>query len=90
MSEDFGHTAINGKDFHVDIWGSCPFKITVNGETFLFEDSDRFGPAQVNKKGDPTNVFFAARSPFWRGWKLWKEQGRRIAKDGKTCIWDGA
>jgi hypothetical protein len=85
---EFGHTGIIGTDICIDIWGTGPFVIVVNGKSYRFEDSDRFGPALVNRRGDPlANPWPSERSPFWRAHRIWLRQGRRL-KDEINCIWD--
>lgn len=94
MSEtEFGHEwqhgHLNGGPVFIDNWGVGPFIISVDGKTFRFEDSDRFGPSLLNKAGDiKSNPWPSAKSPFWRAHRIWKRQGRRLADDGIACIWD--
>lgn len=90
MSDEFGHNAaIIPGVARIDSWGVGPFVIEAAGKSFRFEDSDRFGPALVNKRGDPlAKPYPSERSPFWRAHRIWKRQGRRLAEDGATCIWD--
>lgn len=87
---DFGHCYFNnGPKIHIDAWGVGPFVISVGGKQFRFEDSDRFGPYLVRKNGAMlANPYPPERSPFWRAHMLWRRQGRRMADDGVTCIWD--
>lgn len=89
MSE-FGHlSGTFGSGGFIDCWGAGPFIIEALGTTFRFEDSDRFGPSRVNKDGEISKQpFFAEASPFWNAWQRWKDQGRRVAEDGMTCLWD--
>lgn len=86
---EFGHSAAIVGGFCLDSWGSGPFVITdANGKTYLFEDSDRFGPNLVKRNGDmPVNPWPPERSAFWRAHLLWCHQGRLVAEDGITCIW---
>lgn len=89
MSEEFGHHGYRGDGFVMDGWGSGPFVIQVGGKSFRFGDSDRFGPYLCDKHGTPLkNEYPPERSPFWRAHRIWKKQGRRLAKDGGACIWD--
>ncbi len=90
MSKDFGHWHASGKGHHMDGWGAGPFVIeTAEGRLYRFEDSDRFGPSRVNKNGElAANPYFGELSPFWHAWHRWREQGRRLKDDGKTCIWE--
>jgi hypothetical protein len=87
--QEFGHFAAIGNGFCIDGWGAGPFVITVGDKSWRFEDSDRFGPSLVNRNGDTLrNPWPGPRSPFWRAHHLWRRQGRRVAPDGKTCVWD--
>lgn len=87
MSE-YGHFHGHAQGVFFDSWGAGPFLITYGKLGWWFEDSDRFGPALVNpKSGNPTNKPIPPRSFFWEAHRLWVSQGRRIADDGKTCIW---
>ena len=85
---EFGHFASIGSGICIDYWGAGPFVIEARDRSFRFEDSDRFGPATIKKNGDPTTRQPAERSPFWPAHRAWKEQGRRLADDGRTCIYD--
>lgn len=89
---EFGHTYATAGNVHIDTWGVGPFKIELAplGKSFIFEDSDRFGPVPLKKNGWEIRApgFFAESSQFWSAWEKWVEQGRRIADDGKTCVWD--
>ncbi len=90
MSE-FGHIARSFAGFHIDSWGAGPFLITVEGKTYRFEDSDRFGPSKLRADGEiAANPWWPERSLFWRAHRLWCEQGRRTESDGITCIWEGS
>lgn len=85
MSE-FGHEFLNGSGFCIDAWGVGPFEIEAGGKMFRFEDSDRFGPSLVNKRGDTlSNPYPPEGSPFWRAHFAWVKQGRRV--DGIRCIY---
>lgn len=78
---EYGHTAINGRGFCMDSWGVGPFVIVARGKRYYFEDSDRFGPSFINTKtGDPTNEMIPPKSPFWKVWKRWKEEGRQTVE----------
>lgn len=87
IADDFGHAAINVGGTHIDSWGAGPFKITVGDEAFEFEDSDRFGSVHC-ENGEPSGYQFMQESKFWSAWQAWKDQGRRIADDGVTCVWE--
>ena len=88
---EFGYAHAAFKNVYIDTWGAGPFKIelSVDGESFLFEDSDMFGPVPLEKNGWEIREpgFFAESSHFWYAWERWKTQGRKLAVDGKTCIW---
>lgn len=93
MSE-YGHNAINGTwedgtAIHVDSWGSGPFVIEVEGKSFRFEDSDRFGPSLVKRNGAIcANPWPPERSAFWLAHACWRKQGRKIAEDSVTCVYE--
>jgi hypothetical protein len=87
---EFGHTGIIIKGFGcLDSWGAGPFVISAVDRKWRFTDSDRFGPSLVKRNGDPlTNPWPPDRSPFWRLHRIWVRQGRRVADDRMSCIWD--
>jgi hypothetical protein len=86
MQMEFGHFASHGNGIFVDSWGAGPFIITVAGKKYRFEDSDRWGPHLVNKHGDLLKHDVPSeKSAFWWSWRLWKDQGRKVAADGETC-----
>jgi hypothetical protein len=72
----------------VDTWGAGPFHITVGKRTFIFTDCDRFGPLLEDKRGVVLDDQPMERHAFWKGYTPWRKQGRRLAEDGKTCVWD--
>lgn len=88
--DEFGHIYVSAGDAHLDQWGAGPFNIHFAGRVFLFEDSDRFGPVPLKKNGwevrDPGR--FGEKSPFWYAWQKWRDQGRQLAEDRQTCVWD--
>jgi hypothetical protein len=85
---EFGHVGIISGSVCIDSWGVGPFVIDAGGKSFRFEDSDRFGPLLISKRGEQLkNPYPAERSPFWRAHRIWVRQGRRL-EDGKVCIWD--
>ena len=84
---DFGHFHGRVGNSFIDAWGNGPFEIEVNDTVYRFEDSDMFGPFRLKANGDPHDVNFGARSPFWAAHRLWVEQGRQVEDDRKTCIW---
>lgn len=86
---DFGHIHTSSGDAHMDQWGAGPFKIEFAGRSYIFEDSDRFGPVPVKANGWEVKSpgYFGEKSPFWYAWRKWRDQGRRVDADGKTCIW---
>lgn len=88
MSE-FGHFSARVGGVHIDGWGSGPFTISAAGRTWRFEDSDRFGPHLVTRNGDlAAKDVPSERSPFWRAHLAWVRQGRRLAEDGSTCVYE--
>lgn len=88
MSDEFGHLGVIGPNLCMDAWGAGPFVISAGGKLYRFEDSDRFGPSLVTLGGDIAAVQPGENSPFWRAHRLWVRQGRRLAEDGVTCLWD--
>lgn len=75
---EFGHIHGNGRGIFVDGWGVGPFVITTSKGRFVFEDSDRFGPALLDiKTGDPTNKMIPSKSTFWKAYERWKKEGRK-------------
>ena len=85
---EFGHHFAGGPGFHVDAWGSGPFVLEVAGKKHRFEDSDRFGPLRVTSRDMPADHQWGERHPFWAAHRLWVRQGRRLAEDRQTCVWD--
>ncbi len=84
---EFGHVYGGGHGMRFDSWGVGPFIITDEyGKQYRFEDSDRFGPSLIGKKGDPLANQPGTRSPFWRVHSIWVQQGRRTTDI--NCIWD--
>lgn len=89
MSGEFGHTGIIRAGLCIDAWGAGPFVITTpDGKSFRFEDSDRFGPMTVTRTGAMAANQPPERSPFWWAHYQWRKQGRRVADDGATCIYE--
>lgn len=84
----FGHHAITGPGFCMDAWGSGPFEITVSDRLFIFEDSDRFGPFTLDKRGNVLDRQPGEKSLFWKGYTAWRKQGRKVEADGKTCVFE--
>jgi hypothetical protein len=85
---EFGHFAYIGNGFCLDSWGAGPFVLHVGTKAWRFEDSDRFGPLIITKRGAEASVQPGERSPFWQAHMAWRKQGRRLAEDGITCIYD--
>jgi hypothetical protein len=89
QAREFGHSFVTKPDLCIDGWGAGPFLLTVAGKEHRFEDSDRFGPSRVKTNGDvAANPWWPEGHPFWRAHWCWKKQGRRLADDGVTCVWD--
>ena len=86
--KEFGHVGRVCAGFALDTWGSGPFLLTVGGKTFRFEDSDRFGPQLVTKRGDICATQPDERSLFWRAHRQWVKQGRKTGDDGTSCLFD--
>lgn len=82
MSE-FGHIGFRAGGFFVDQWGVGPYVIVAGGKTYYFEDSKRFGPMLVDAKGEPINDLIPSRSPFWKAWQRWVDEGRQVTEGHK-------
>lgn len=85
---EFGHNFYREPGLCLDSWGAGPFMIEIGGKKFTFEDSDRFGPLLLGKRGEPLADQPGERNKFWKAYTPWRNQGRRLAEDGKTCIYD--
>jgi hypothetical protein len=90
MMEAFGRTAINIGGTHIDFFSAGPFVIEYCGRRYRFEDGDMFGPWPLKKNDDTKDRPFGEKNPFWDAWGLWVDQGRRLADDGITCIYEHA
>jgi hypothetical protein len=91
-AKEFGHIAASGsfegQPLFIDGWGAGPFVIVVDERSFRFEDSDRFGPSLITRRGDVcVKPWPPEGSPFWHAYQAWRSQGRNVEADGKTCIW---
>jgi len=85
---EFGHNSTIGPGFCIDSWGFGPFVITdESGKQWRFEDSERFGPFIVGKKGAPLTSQPDECSLFWRVHRIWVQQGRRV-ESAINCLWD--
>lgn len=80
---EYGHCVSRGRGMFVDGWGVGPYVITAGGKRFYFEDSAMFGPMDLDHKGEPTNKLISAKSPFWKAWKRWVDEGRRVTEGTK-------
>ncbi len=79
--KDFGHESIRGNGFFIDSWGVGPYVLITSKGHFVFEDSDRFGPALVDRKtGDPINEMIPPKSPFWKAYERWRKEGRKTTE----------
>jgi hypothetical protein len=87
---EFGHEWSRPAGVCIDSYGIGPFVVVAaNGKSYRFEDSDWFGPQLINKVGDPLkHPWPAESSPFWAAHLAWLRQGRRVADDGVTCVWE--
>lgn len=85
---EFGHIGYHVGDFHIDAWGAGPFVLATERESFEFEDSKQFGPQILTKDGDIAEKQPGAKSPFWPAHLAWTQQGRKVADDGFTCLWE--
>lgn len=59
---------------------------TIDG--IRFEMHPYCGPAVVGKRGQVLATQPGPRHHFWTAVTLWCQQGRRIASDGVTCIYE--
>lgn len=76
------------KGVHIS-WGGPDRKITdAAGKAWTFEDHPRLGPVALNARGEEASEQPGSRSAFWPAWQAWKDQGKRLAADGCTCMWD--
>ena len=90
---DFGHCFASGtfpdERFHIDAWGTGPFFIRVLGKRYKFEDSDMFGPFLLNKDGSVSSKQpISERHPFWLGYQMWRNGGRRVRWGGRVCVYE--
>lgn len=84
---ELGHFGAIGPGFCIDSWGAGPFWIAVDGKSWTFEFSDRFGPLILDKRGSPADKQPKERSPFWRGLACWLHQGKRLVEGSNVCVW---
>lgn len=82
---EYGHAGYRIPHGFIDVWGGNEHLIEVNGKTYRFEDSDRFGPSFIKKNGDIAVHQPGERHPFWGAYEAWRKQGRQM-KDGR-CVW---
>lgn len=72
---------------HISVGGPDRTITDAQGKTWVFEDHPRFGPIVLKEAGgEPDSNQPGERSPFWRAWTAWKDQGKRLA--GDVCVWD--
>ena len=83
---EFGHEWRNGGGLFIDTWGAGPFRIVMGAREAHFEDSDRFGPLLVSKRGVVLERQPGERSWFWDPYHMWLKGGRRL--NGDLCVWD--
>jgi hypothetical protein len=80
MTREVGHFAANGPGFHMDGWGTGPWRITsaTGKQSWLFEFSDRFGPLLVDMFGEPREHQPVCPSDqFWKPFEIWLARCRR-------------
>lgn len=71
---------------HISVGGPDRKITDAQGKAWVFEDHPRFGPIVLKKAGgDPAPTQPGERSPFWRAWRCWSDQGKRLA--GDVCVW---
>jgi hypothetical protein len=73
---------------HIDSFTDLPAVrlVTPDGEAFLFDFSERFGPLMI-EKGRNVDWVPPRRSAFWRALDAWVSQGCRLDSDGR-CLYD--
>lgn len=72
---------------HISVGGPDRKITDAQGKAWVFEDHPRFGPIVLKEAGgEPDPKQPGERSPFWKAWNAWKEQGKRLA--GDVCVWD--
>lgn len=75
------------RPFYISLGGPDRKIIDAQGKTWIFEDHPRIGPIVLKTEGgDPDPRQPGERSPFWKAWNAWKDQGKRLA--GDVCVWD--
>lgn len=71
----------------IDTWGDNQFVLRIRGKAIRFSDSNMFGPLFEKRDGKPLENQTVPKV-FWNAYTLWRDQGRRIAEDGITCVLD--
>lgn len=74
---------------HICSFTEGTYRIMVEGELFIFEMSDRFGPLFIGKKGESLKNQPRPRHKVWEAVSLWSQQGKNVGDDG-ICIWKPA
>lgn len=79
-----------GNDRYATIIDMAPpvRRIVSGGKEFLFEFHDYPGPSLVGKRGQILSTMPPQRSPFWDALRNWLKQGKRMADDGFTCVFE--
>src|SRR5579859_2231035 len=61
------------------------YRIMVDGKLYIFDFSAQFGPSFYDRRRNFKMI--PSRSPFWKGFNPWLNQGKRIGPDG-LCVWE--
>lgn len=73
--------------FHVDCFSDPDiYRIYVNGKTYTFDFSERFGPSKCKKNGDICSVQNFSGN-IYDAIQYWFDQGKQVSPEG-LCIWD--
>lgn len=59
----------------------------LNGRVWRFEMHRIFGPFVVDRRGNEVKRQPMQRSPFWKPFQWWHEQGQRVTDTGE-CVYD--
>ena len=74
------------KIIHISYGGQDRKIRDATGKAWKFEMHPRFGPAVLDRHGEPADNQPGPRSPFWSAVTLWAKQGGAIGADG-FCAW---
>ena len=74
------------KTIHISYGGQNRKIRDATGKEWKFEMHPRFGPAVLDRRGEPVDDQPGPLSPFWAAVTLWAQQGGVIGADG-FCAW---